>query len=369
MKAFIYICLTICNVSVNAQAVIADPALGQITIANISNQNLPNIPPSFPIQTVYILKVPIKNLSTVNAIPTGSVKVRIGFGSKLILDPSFNLITANTNSYFNWTLADVDGQFELTGDGFGLTPLPPSYSDTATFLIKGIILGGSTLTANFLVTNHNTPVILSDDNGSNNNSSQFYLITAPLPVTFTGLFLKKENCGIAVYFSSENEINLNHYEVEYSDDALYFKKAGSIGTNNNRKYFYQLSVPAAFTLGNVFVRIKSIDNDGRFQYSEIKMLKDLCDGQAGIFLYPNPIAGNERFVTIENKTGYFVNGTYIISLLDFSGRLINNTERNLLNVSSFKYDITTLSAGNYLLKIESKSAHVPPIALPFQKLN
>lgn len=369
MKAILILCLAVWNVTVNAQAIIADPALGQITIANIANQNLPNIPPSLPIQIDYILKVPIKNLSALNSIPPGSAKVRIGFGSKLILIPTFNLATANTSNYFNWTLADVDGQFELTGDGYGLIPLPPGYSDTAIFLVKGIILGGSTLTANFLVTNHNTPVTLSDDNGSNNNSSQFYIITAALPVTFTGLFLKKENCGIAVHFTSENEINLNHYEVEYSSDAVNFIKAGNIATNTIRKYNYKLKLPATFTTENVFVRIKSIDNDGRFQYSEIKMLKDLCDEKAGIFLYPNPIASNQSFVTIANKAGRFVNGIYIISLLDFSGKLISTVEQRFLNVSDFKYNVAALSAGNYLLKVAAKAPDVSPTTLKFQKLN
>ena len=352
-----------------AQAVIADPAIGQLTIANILNQNIQTPTPALPIQVVYVLKLPIRNLSTVNPIPTGSAKIRIGFGSKLILNPTFNLATANTSSYFNWTLADVDGQYELTGDGYGLNALPPNYNDTATFLIKGIILGGSTLTANFLVTNHNTATILSDNDGSNNNSSQTYFITTALPVTFTGLYLKKDNCGIAVNFTSENEINLNHYEVEYGPDAINFEKAGNVATNILKNYKFKLNVPANLTTGNVFVRIKSVDNDGRVQYSEIKMLKNICDDRAGVFLYPNPVAGKENFITVANKAGLFVNGKYNVSLIDFNGKLINNRQQTLLNVADFKYNVANLAAGNYFLKLETDVANTKPVILKFQKLN
>lgn len=369
MKSLLLIILAIWNCSVKAQAVIADPALGQILIADITNQNLPDVPPALPIQILYVLKVPIKNLSTTNPIPPGSAKVKIGFGSKIILSPSFNLATANTSNFFNWTLANVDGQFELTGDGFGLTALPPGYNDTATFLIKGIILGGSTLTANFLVTNHNTPVTLSDDNGANNNSSQFYLITTALPVTFTGLFLKKDNCGINVTFTSENEINLHHYEVEYSSDGATFKKAGNVETNSLRIYNYKLRLPTNLTQGNVFVRIKSVDNDAKFQYSEIKALKDICTSEANIYLFPNPLSGTQSFVTLVNRKGRFTNGNYNISLLDITGKLISSQQQNLFNASEIKFNIGGIASGNYFIKIQNVEGDSIPSILKIQKQN
>ncbi len=369
MRAFLFVCLAVWNVNVSAQSVIADPAVGQVVISNTSNENLPAVTPLMPPQVVYILKLPIRNLSTVNAIPTGSAKVKIGLGSKLILDPSFNLATTNTSTYFNWTLLDNDGQYELLGDGFGMVALPPNYDDTAIFLIKGIILGGSTITANFLVTNHNTPIALSDNDGTNNNSSQYYIIVQPLPVTFTGLYLTKENCGLKVRFTSENEINLSHYEVEYSNDGVRFEKGGEVATNNTRNYIFKLNVPANFTVGNVYVRIKSVDNDGKFQYSEIRMLKDLCDGKANIFLYPNPAPSKQRFLTIANKAGVFVQGKYLISLFDNSGKLLNTTQQSLQNVAEFKYKLIDLAAGNYFLKMETALGDLVPVVLAFQKQN
>ena len=203
----------------------------------------------------------------------------------------------------------------------------------------------------------------------NNLTSQFYLITQPLPVTFTGLNLKKENCGIAVNFTSENEINLNHYEVEYSSNGINFQKAGNIPTNSIRNYQFKLNVPASFASGSVYVRIKSVDNDGKFQYSEIKMLKNLCDEKSTIFLYPNPVSGKQSFVTIANKAGRFVNGRYTLALFDFSGKLLNNNQQILLNVSDFKYNIDNLPVGNYVLKITPEFVDNTPTVLTFQKLN
>lgn len=370
MKPFIIFLLLTLSLYTSAQSVIADPALGQVVISNMSNQNLTDIPTSLPLGVIHILKLPIRNLSAVNAIPTGSAKVKIGLGSKLILNPSFNLATANTSTYFNWTLIDNDGQYELIGDGFGRIPLPPNYNDTATFLIKGVTLGISTITANFLITNHNTTVALSDNNGTNNNTSGSYIITQqPLPVTFTGLYLTKENCGFKVNFTSENEINLNHYEVEYGNDGVKFQEAGDVATNNTRNYTFKLHVPTNFTVGNVYVRIKSIDNDGKFQYSEIRMLKNLCDTKANIFLYPNPVTSKQDFLTIANKAGAFIQGKYLISLFDNSGKLLNTTQQNLQSVSEFKYKLIDLAAGNYFLRIETTLGDLVPVVLAFKKHN
>lgn len=371
MRLLFTLLLAVSSFCANAQAVIADPALGQVTIANIVNQNIIDNPPSLALGVVFILKVPIKNLSATNSIPPGSVKVKIDFGSKLILDPTFILATASTSNYFNWAYSfDTEGgQFQLTGDGFGLLPIPPGYSDTASFLVRGSLIGFSTTRANFLVTNHNTTIILSDNN-LNNVSFQDYVITsAPLPVTFTGLFLKKDDCDIDVTFTSENEINLKHYEVEYSSDGVNFQRAGKVETNSLRKYNFKLKLPQTFTKGKVFVRIKSVDNDTRSQYSEIKMLKDVCEAEANIYMFPNPLTASQSSVTLVNKKGRFTNGNYNISLFDVAGKIISSKQQILFNASEIKFNTGNISSGNYFIKVHCLDGVSETYILKLQKQN
>lgn len=353
MKSFFTFLFLAFSIILKAQSIIADPSLGQVTFTNTSNIDLP-LPPTMPAVQVNILKVPIRNLNSTNSIPNGSTKIKIGLGSKLEIDPSFNLMNTNTSNYFSWSILFSGGQYQLTGDQ--IAPIPANFNVVAAFNIRGSIVGSSTVTANFLVTNHNTTNFLSDETGSNNLSSQGYLIIVSqvLPVNFKSVEVRKENCTAVVNFSTANEINLNRYEVEYSFDGFSFSKVGQLNPNINMDYEYKFNLPTNEPFKIVYIRVKSIDNDGSFKYSEIKILKDLCNKNIDeVKLFPNPLFGNtSSAVFIEKKIGVF-SGTYLVSIYDFSGRKIFSEIKIISNQSSFKLDIKSIAIGSYLVKVEN----------------
>lgn len=329
------------------QSVSADPSLAQLTFESISNTSVdPNI---LGLGEVVQLKVPILNLNTSNALPAGSCKIKIGLGSKIELDPSFNLNTTNTSTYFNWTSETQGGQVMLTGEL--IATLPPSYTATGIFLVKGVTLGGSTVTGNFLVTNHNTAVFLSDEEGSNNTSALAYNVVQPIPVTFTGISAVMEGCStIKVYFSSENEVNVDRYEIETSNDGINFNKAGSVSATGRINYSYSLNLFPDLLNTMIIIRIKAIDKDGSFQYSKITSARSTCKEKTKFTVYPNPIRHTEKYVTV------FAAGTDIINrlsieLFDISGRKIYTANRNLLNTRQFNLDTDQLAVGQYIIKI------------------
>ncbi|MEI7735419.1 MAG: T9SS type A sorting domain-containing protein [Ferruginibacter sp.] len=307
------------------------------------------------------LRVPILNLSSTNSIPAGSCKIKIGLGSKLIIEPGFNLTTTNTSTYFSWTSALVGGQVQLTGDL--IAPLPPNYNITGIFQVQGSLEGSSTLTTNFLVTNHNTSQVLSDDNPNNNTSFLPYTVIVPIPVTFTGVSAKKSGCEIQVNFSSENEINIDHYEVEVSKDGQHYKKAGRVNANQAINYIVRFPLTAEITAPVIYVRVKSIDMDGSFQYSLSRPVKGTCVGNDELGLYPNPVPEDQSEIFIRNFVGIF-NGKVIVELLDMNGRLIRKNELLLNNVKQFAFNTGLLPAGQYLFKIYYKDLFI----IRFEKL-
>jgi hypothetical protein len=363
-KIFTLLLLVVSSFSLQAQAVFADPALDQVFIASAEGQAL-DVPPTLTRQTIYQLKLPILNLSTVNSIPAGTTKIKIGLGSKMILDPAFDLSTTNTSAYFSWTSETVGGQVQLTGNQ--IAAIPPGFSQTGLFLVKGVILGLSTITANFLVTNHNNAsVTLSDENGANNLSSQAYFITETVPVDFTGIQVKNGNCAVAVSFSVENEVNLRRYVIEYAADGVNFSPAGQLLPTGSRNYFFKFDLPSVITGGVIYVRVKSVDLDGRFQYTSIKVLRDLCNTASAVSLYPNPVADNQGFITITKNLGLF-NGSYTVTLFDVTGKKLEALRLQLVNAGSFKYNVNRLAAATYTLKIETAAEN--PAVLRFQKMN
>lgn len=364
MKLLYIILLLLCTYHSGAQAVFADPSLGQAFFT--TNEGTPvDVPPTLAKETVYILKIPFFNRNTTNAVQQGTTKLKIGLGSKLILEPTFNLSSTNTSNFFNWTAEVLGGQVQLTGDQFA--PIPGNFSDTAEFQVRGVILGVSTVTANFLVTNHNGGgITLSDDNGANNLTAQAYLINESLPVTFVSLQVHEEQCAAVVRFTTADEYNISRFVIEYSVNGVHFQPAVQLPPRGNGMYETRFAVPSSVNDGILYIRVRSVDIDGRQQFSDIKVLRGLCKGLASVVAYPNPVRGDNKQVTIQKNSALF-NGMYTVTLFNATGGKIKTSLLQLNNTRFFEYPLENIAAGSYVLRI----THVEeePLTLKIQKIN
>lgn len=353
MKEFLFISMFL-SAFINrtaGQSVIADPAVNLMRTA--STTSLPVSPAVIPIDSIITVRVPVINYNVVNALPAGSCKLKIGLGSKMALDPGFDLATVNTSNYFQWTSVFEGGQVQITGNL--IASLPANFLDTVSFNVKGSALGNSTITVNFLVTNHNTTTFLSDENGANNNTSLGYTIIervgGPVPVTFTKVITTKEACNVNINFSTENEINVDRFEIEVSKDAVVFERLGMLATHNSRNYNFAFAITDNLKASQLFVRIKSVDKDAHFQYSQTRNVSGSCDDKdASVILFPNPANYDTRQFTIRAQEGLF-NGIFTVSVADMTGKIMNRKIMNLTNASQFVYDAGVLASGQYIVNI------------------
>ena len=353
MKEFLFISMFL-SAFINrtaGQSVIADPAVNLMRTATTTS--LPVSPAVIPIDSIITVRVPVINYNVVNALPAGSCKLKIGLGSKMALDPGFDLATVNTSNYFQWTSVFEGGQVQITGNL--IASLPANFLDTVSFNVKGSALGNSTITVNFLVTNHNTTTFLSDENGANNNTSLGYTIIervgGPVPVTFTKVITTKEACNVNINFSTENEINVDRFEIEVSKDAVVFERLGMLATHNSRNYNFAFAITDNLKASQLFVRIKSVDKDAHFQYSQTRNVSGSCDDKdASVILFPNPANYDTRQFTIRAQEGLF-NGIYTVSVADMTGKIMNRKIMNLVNASQFAYDAGVLASGQYIVNI------------------
>lgn len=354
MKNFILaLILGIPFYSLGQTSVTADPALQNAVFTNLSNGVI--LPFGLPLNGPIKLKLPLRNINTNSAIPAGSCKVKIGLGSKMVVSPTFNLVTANTSNKFLWTVTNTGGQFQLSGDL--IDELPAGYSDTAIFELAGSILGNSTITINFLVTNHNTGIVLSDEDPTNNGTSSLYsVIAAILPVKLTNLYTVKDNCSLQLFFNTENEYNVEKYELQMAklnDNS--FSTVETLPASNSRSYHFN-SQDFTTSLDNKIVqlRIKVLDYDGRFYYSDVLTSRVGCKSESDqLILYPNPISSSTNEVQVENKINSF-EGVYNISIFDVAGKAVMTNSITVNNNTRFKVNLQQLPAGQYVLRFISK---------------
>jgi Secretion system C-terminal sorting domain len=162
-------------------AVAADPALGKIIMTDQTGFAIDAT--DIAANQIINLRIPVQNDG--HALPAGSCKIKIGLGSKLVLDPQFNINNTALSNYFKWTVTENSGQLQVTGDLIAV--LPANVTDVnVAFKVKPSMEGQSTITANFLITNHNNNAILSDQDGANNNASLAYRVTSKVAAVNAG---------------------------------------------------------------------------------------------------------------------------------------------------------------------------------------
>lgn len=111
-------------------------------------------------------------------------------------------------------------------------------------------------------------------------------IETPLPLNLINFTAIKETGNNLLQWTT-NEINTLNFEVQRSADAKNFIKIGMVDANrsSNHRYSYHDS---ALTYGNVYYRLKMIDLDKSFAYSQIKVLLFSLTEKPVVF--PNPVA-------------------------------------------------------------------------------
>jgi hypothetical protein len=364
----------ISSMSSYAQAtpVFADPALGSFDVTNLSDVSVDAN--SLSINSIYKIKLDVFNLSLTSAIPPGTCYVDIGLGTKFILDPA---VTANATVLNNYlSNAPLSNYFSFSYITTGAQPkirctitnaLPFDFYGQFIFDLKANTQGTSNVTGNFFIGNNNPSFVLSDDNSGNNTAALQYTITSVVPVTITDFKAYNKDCNINVNWSVGQETNVLKYDIELSKDGTNFAKIGYLKAENKNKYDTSIAIFDQIKSPTLFVRLKSVDNNGTFKYSPIVTVTGICKTaiKEQAYCYPNPILKDQQ-ITIASKEESF-NGIYQLTVIDAMGKTYMNKQFVLDSAYSFKFSIKNeLAAGKYFM-ILHKDEKTPNIILQFLK--
>ena len=149
--------------------------------------------------------------------------------------------------------------------------------------------------------------------------------------------------NVLLQWATINELNLSHFEAEHKPDAGSFAQFGSVNSDGAGNHTYQLpdQQPAN---GNNYYRVKAVDIDGRFVYSNIVLLRREAGTGATVLLYPNPASDIINIST----TGLKSNAAY--SIFSSSGIKM---QAGIVQPGVQPISVTDLPAGIYILNLKS----------------
>jgi len=140
----------------------------------------------------------------------------------------------------------------------------------------------------------------------------------------------------------EGELNISRYEIEWSADGIHFTTIATVNYNVVAGGNYA-AIHIQPLKGNNYYRIRQVDVDGKYGYSNIQLVK-LTDSIV-ISIYPNPASD------VINIVGW--NNIKQMQLYDISGRKVNEWRLPHPTIN-----VKKLVNGMYILKAELNTGEI-----------
>lgn len=141
-----------------------------------------------------------------------------------------------------------------------------------------------------------------------------------LPIVLSAFDAKDIDGDVMLTWTTSSEINSSHFSVEWGTDGRSFSGLEQIeaegNSTQNINYRYIHSNPST---GVNFYRLKQVDLDGSYEYSEVKSIRLSLDTDGGVIVYPTAV---EQMLNIEVPT---VDGEMSIEIVDLGGNSIFNS--------------------------------------------
>ena len=177
--------------------------------------------------------------------------------------------------------------------------------------------------------------------------SGFFIKTATvLPLKLLSFTTTLNNNDVLTTWLTTDEINTRNFEIERSINGINFYKIGELPAYNNsgnHTYNYTDKNIINLSTSTLFYRLKQIDIDGKFTYSEIKNVKIVKENAVAI--YPIPTINNIKIVTKRNID--------FIQLYDLQGKKIKEWSGTKTDL-----DVHNILSGMYILNIYFKSGEM-----------
>ncbi len=168
----------------------------------------------------------------------------------------------------------------------------------------------------------------------------------PLPVVLTKFVGKANNKNADLMWQTASEKNARLFEVHASVDGKNFKKVGAVKANGNTNVTSTYNFTDVNALANnnkVYYRLKSVDVDGTFEWSNTVIVTAKEANNASIDVYPNPFNNDVTVSLIDNTPA-------TIEVVTLEGVNVYNATTNT-NSSFANINLTQLTTGVYFIKV------------------
>ncbi|MGG7665527.1 T9SS type A sorting domain-containing protein [Dyadobacter sp. BHUBP1] len=250
---------------------------------------------------------------------------------------TIHTVNANTLVYYDFGGATGIQQIDVSGGPVSI----PDF-DVNKLVVYGKV-GSGTAGNEFGFT-----YSMTDAAGASSTPVAYTIATEfALPVTLISFEASAEMNTVHLAWATASEENSRGFEIERSINASDWTKIGFVASQSSEtgsasRLDYDFT-DASTRKGISYYRLKMVDLDGTFAYSQIRSLR--VDGGDQLLVYPNPVADGKLTI------GPSAPGPYRVEVNNLAGACV--MQLRLENQRQF--DVRGLARGMYILRIISVS--------------
>jgi type IX secretion system substrate protein len=183
--------------------------------------------------------------------------------------------------------------------------------------------------------------------------SSFISVGTPcgvLPIVLKSFSASLNGSSVDLNWQAEDDLNFSYFEIQYSTDGINFSTIGDVNyITGKTSYTYIHQTPQQ---GTNYYRLKLVDENGRYTYSNILLVNLNENTNNKLLLYPNPVTD---FATLQFNADSKQQVT--IDIFDNTGRKIINRNFNAEKGQNYFSlpDIQYLSRSIYMVKVTTIS--------------
>ena len=167
---------------------------------------------------------------------------------------------------------------------------------------------------------------------------------SPLPVSLINFVAKQDNAAIKLRWQTTTELNSDYFLVEKSVNGRDFEtmaRVKSVGNSTTLQNY--MSSDLKPNVGNNYYRLKQVDFDGKFEYSNTLFVEFLGENQ--VLILPNPNKGVFRikFVNANAEKSW-------VKVFDTVGKQLFEAQTPS-NINELDVDLSALPKGTYHVQV------------------
>jgi len=173
-------------------------------------------------------------------------------------------------------------------------------------------------------------------------------INCPLSVELLSFAALYNGNNVELKWKTASEINNSHFDIERSIDGKAFKAIATINGNGTTNVINEYKYTDSEDLsGGYYYRLKQVDYDGQFEYSEVKYVY-VSGSNDAMLVYPNPA---ENIVTLEFNS--YQGKAKTVTFVNTLGQVLMEQQASVVDgQNKLEVDISALPKGNYFVLLK-----------------